>query len=1664
MLKTLAWIVGVVLLLLLLIVVAVQIPAVQNKLLAWAEPTIEEMLGGADVEIDHVDLDFFDAARVEGVLVRDLQGDTVLYARSLGLDIGAFSLFGGSIVIDEATLDGAVVNAYQYRADTAFNYQFLLDAFATTDTVTADTAAGAAFGFDVHVVDITNTRIRLLDEVAGSDFNLRVDRLFAEVADLNLDTLAVTLDEVLVDGLRGSFDLAQVDPVAGALAETVTDTLASGAVLVEFPTAGLPVVINRLSLKRVNFDYADANTERVAEGLDAGNVEIRDLDAAARDFVWTDERLALVWESLSLRERSGLQVDQLAFALDMTPSALALSDFAFRTDASQVLAQAALDYDSFAQFAALEPTTAVDLVLDDSYVAFSDLRLLAPTLADAGVNLDATAKLYADGQVTGTLSALRFAPLELRVGQGTALALSGTLTDALDPERLRYDLEVSRLTSSYNDLARLTRGLGLPPELAGFGRFRFSGSVSGTATAFAGRNLDLRTDGRTGFRGDLALRNLDDPDNLYVTADVRELHTRSSEIAAFVPDSLGVDVAALGDIDFAGTFEGTLTEFDVDATLDTDLGSATADLVADLNRDYTDGSYAGRVALDGFDVGALLRDTTLGELTLDVSVEGSGLTPEAIASNLSGTIGAFTYLGYTYRDITVDGNFDKQVFRGRLAIDDPNVAFAFDGYANLRDSIPDLVFDLRIDTIALEPLNLYPTPLGMRFAVDADIRGNNADNLDGALRIDSLYLNDSARYAYVDSLLLRAGDTAAGRFLALTSDVLNAGIVGDYSVNDLPILLTNYVNDFFPVDAYLSPVDVGGPEFAIEPESQPTRLLVDQAFDYYLELSDPVDLVRLFDPGLERLDTASFVGRFDSREKSLTGVLRVPDLEYAGTVADTIVVEIGGDATEMIVDLRSRGLQVAGQDLDLVASTVRLGDDRLRMSLEAFAERDSLFLGTGVTVGMNDAGRYLVTVDEEFEIAGQTWRVDPANRIEYWDNYLDVDALAFEKDGQRIAVQSDDESQDADIAPISLTIENYQLAEVARLVELEGFSLSGTVDGKAAMREPGGAVYYTADLDVRDIVLNEQPVGTLVVNATSEDLAGVVGIDVRLDGPVNDLAIAGEYGIADGALDLAARVRAFELRVVDPLAQGILSDSEGLLRADLDIGGTVDAPAIDGYVALDGAATTYDLLGARFAVADSRIELTERVIDFGTFVVADSLGRTATVSGAIEHDYFAEFDFDLRVQTDGFRVLNTAPTLEELYFGEAVVAADIAITGDLVTPVVRGNVATQPGTDVSIVPLLSVNGVSEESWIIYADPATIEQDTAQSLGDVYDANALGIDLALVIDVDDDAVLHVIVDPATGDALKARGTADLNVQMSPDGDITVTGLYEITEGAYEFTFKGAGLALKQYDFEIRPGSTMRFVGDPLDSRFDIAAIYAVETETQPLLEAYASSGVAGNAGNATRRQRVEVVMNLDGTLEEPSIVLDIEVPEAGGTVNTNEVQAILASLNTQQVYQEVFSLLVTGGFAAFGGAGGGGGFDAGSQAEVLAFNSLSKLVSNQLNSLADRVVPGFELSVGLEQYDSEYTGRQTTANVDLSRSLFDDRLTITFGTDINVGQETSAAVATNAGGLQTNFVLAYQLTESGRYQLRVFRRPDFDIVSTNTPYENGAGVSYRRRWD
>ena len=138
--KVLGWFLLALFLIFIIVAVALQSSGVQT----WAVGKVTKLLSEklkTDVRVGEVDIEFFKTAVLRNIFIADQQKDTLLLANEIKVNIGLLDLFGNEIYLNSAEINGARVKLYRNAADSVFNYQFVVDAFAP-DTLSVDTTAG----------------------------------------------------------------------------------------------------------------------------------------------------------------------------------------------------------------------------------------------------------------------------------------------------------------------------------------------------------------------------------------------------------------------------------------------------------------------------------------------------------------------------------------------------------------------------------------------------------------------------------------------------------------------------------------------------------------------------------------------------------------------------------------------------------------------------------------------------------------------------------------------------------------------------------------------------------------------------------------------------------------------------------------------------------------------------------------------------------------------------------------------------------------------------------------------------------------------------------------------------------------------------------------------------------------------------------------------------------------------------------------------------------------------------------------------------------------------------------------------------------------------------------------------------------------------------------
>jgi len=329
---------------------------------------------------------------------------------------------------------------------------------------------------------------------------------------------------------------------------------------------------------------------------------------------------------------------------------------------------------------------------------------------------------------------------------------------------------------------------------------------------------------------------------------------------------------------------------------------------------------------------------------------------------------------------------------------------------------------------------------------------------------------------------------------------------------------------------------------------------------------------------------------------------------------------------------------------------------------------------------------------------------------------------------------------------------------------------------------------------------------------------------------------------------------------------------------------------------------------------------------------------------------------------------------------------------------------------------------------------------------------IGMDVSVAISIEKEAALTLVIDEGNGDYLNLMGEAELTGGIDLSGKTTLTGKYEFTEGAYEMNFN-----MIRRKFEIQKGSNIVWNGEPTMANLNITAIYTAETAPINLLGN--QLGAVSPSVKNTYKQKIpfQTILKMNGELLKPEIKFDIILPDGNYGVSSDIVTASQAKLEQlrqepAELNKQVFALLLLNRFIGenpFASESGG------ISAESLARQSVSKILSQQLNDLAGDLISGIQLEFDLESTEDYTSGtmqNRTDLNVGISKKLFDDRIKITVGSSFGVeGQERTNEDVTNIAG---DVALDYQLTKDGRYMVRAYRKNEYQVAIAGQVVETG----------
>mgnify|MGYP000418659044 CR=1 FL=1 len=1593
------------LVLLLLLRFVVSFPVVQNKIVGWTTDYISNRVH-AEVNIDYVNFSLFDNLLIQNCLVKDLDGDTILFSKELKAELSLFSLWNKKITIDQLSLKHTQVNIISPKSGRHSNIQFILDEFFPASQP-GDPTPEKPIAWDLniksfHVEDLTyytnNAYSKLLT-------NYHIGSGTIDLEQVDLAKKEIKIDRAVFSNISADY---VIDSVRAAYIPNASDSIDYTAYNIKkdsinalFPPKPWLVQANQFKLINSSFHFIDRNVNYglKTEDFDYANMDYQNINIDIEGLKFYDNEFTSKL-NLSLTEAKGFILKELSGDLVINDTLAMLTQMRLITPLSELKDTLAFEYRRASDWSRFNDKIKMNAVFDESEIAVKDILMVAPVLKrNPFFKSNEEEIIKISGRIYDKVNRLKAQNLKILIGRSTRIEGDFKSREITNVNEATLNFNLSRLNTNMRNVQLLFKGVKIPAQMMRLGNLSFSGRMDGFL-------LDFVTKGK--LRTDLG-------------------RAESNMKFNFKP---GREYGS-----YSGSFG--LQTFQLGKWLDNkDFGAITFNTKI-IGQGYSVDEI--KAELNGQVKSISFRDYTYKDIQID-GISKPYVFDGELAIN--------------------DENIDLR-FTGEVDFNDTLPRFDLQtkiNYANLKPlNLLDLDYKLKGD-VQVNFTGLDPNKIdGYAALRDFTLSDDSTDYQLDSLRVTSGIDLNKARFYGVQS------DLVEGRLVSNFDFIKVQNILLNYVAVQFP----RFTKAFSLKEAITGDsLFVYRPEDPTKNEYYQFHFNIKETRNWLnLVSSDVKEVKNTFVKS--RFDSQHASNKEGVQVGRLKFDLDFPLLEFGAIKIGKTSISLRslGDSCTVTANVNDTYIN---DSLDIPAIYIdnHLYGDLFKFEVKG-NRIGNIFKGLNLK-GQIEALENLfeVRIDtSDITIYNRKWSIASGNKLSIYDNRLVPENVVLSNDIQNERISLDSYGRKG----LKLNLTNIALDWLEEFVDMSGYKVAGRLDALVKIEDLFNTTNFKAKTSIDSLKLNDIHLGNAEADINFDNLNAPINIDAVIKGENNSkVGFIGTYHAPnleqnnkeDHYFNFKVETRDYPLDVVEYFIGDFISQTEGTFDAGIFISGTPSDPKLTGNVHLNKVGIMVDYLQTFYRINKATIKITnEAFIIKGRTVrdifagvsegciVKDKDNNAAFLEGSVYHDKLKDFIFDITLNSDKFVLLNTEKNDNELLYGTAIAKTTLRVTGPLEKPDVNISARSLKGTNF-VLPISYSSSASEVKFIEF----TNNQADSTKKKPKYLAPQ-GLNLEMDLDITPSAKVRLVIDEQAGDEIQGQGNGNLQIAVTRTGDFKMSGTYTIEEGQYLFTYKN----ILNKPFEVRKGGTIVWTGDPLDATINLNAYYRnLKVAPYNLILEYLSTD--NEIVAAKKSTKVDLKMSLQGALFKPDISFDLEFPNVDNSVKSYvESKLKLIRDDENELNRQIFALIILREFLPSNATAGINVFDTG-------FNTLSEMLSNQLSLYVsdllseivgtDGVISSINVDVSYRRAEFEDISNirnsfSNEVNVGLTNGLYNDRVIISG----NVNYED------NYGQYTTDFEVEWMITKDGRWRVRAYNRGE--IVVEDYRNKTGIGVSYRQ---
>lgn len=1631
--KILSWTLGTLVALSILIILLVQIPIVQN----FAKDQTVSWLNGklkTKVSIDKLRINFPSQIVVEKIYFEDQHKDSLLWGNKITVNISLFKLLNNKVEVKSIELDNISVKIKRVKPDTVFNFNYILQAFSSDKNKVQDkTASSTALEFNFGKLDLKNISLQYEDDVTGINTKLFFSALKTSIKDFDLEKSIYGISDLNVDGLSAS--LHRYHPLIKLDTEkTVTPNSKESTALPE-------IRIGKIDFTNAQFSYQDAiegmNSVLKAKqlllqmgkmDLDKLIIPINQVSLIKTNVSFSIDKIKK--ESLAKVTVESKKPDSTSWHITAKKILVDSSNIKFDNN-NQAPTKKGMDYQHLLLSAFNMQMDSLNL----TPLVYQGVLNKLSVNEKSGLHLKefSTRFYYSDHQTR--LEQLNLKTDKTVLREKLILNYNTVGSMSAHPENIKIEANLNNCKLAISDVLMLAPMLG--KNLKGYERsiLNINSEINGYVKNLKIPKLELSGLGSTSIKANGMVQGLPKVDQLYADINIVQFQTVRKDIEQILPAKTIPNFLRIPDqVKMNGKFKGSLKDFNTKVFAQTTDGSAKVDAKMGVGE-----TFETTIQLDSVNIGRIIKqEQNIGKVTLLVGAKGAGFNYKTMLAEVNAEIIDANVKGYSYKNLLLALNLNKGNAAIVSSIKDPNINYQLVASAELENPFPSFKMDLKLDTLNLMDLNLVKEKMAFHGQINADFQHSNPDSLEGNLMARNVHFTYQKNTFSTDSIILTAKNETDRHLLELNSRPVKMLLKGKYKLTELGTALEHTINQYYEIPGFK--------DTAFFPQEWEANFKFKTS-----------PLVLRFMPELEGTDSVTAVVNYNSAKNDLRINATAPLVQFDNYHVKSLKFSANTLQNQLEYHLR---LRQAGSQNFIINETSLDGHVKANTVFGNLIFRDKkLQKNYQIAGSFNQSAKGIqIHFDPDSLLLNkQQWLIKKDNYIRYDSTGVYAKDFQIQYKDQSIALNSIGN----DIgAPIKLDFIHFDINTITDIAKKDSLFADGIINGSVIINNATSHPTFTSDVKITNLAYQRNVIGDLLMKVDNIG-ENRFNANVELKGDKNRVSLNGTYQTKEGLMDLHFLVDSLNLAILKPFSADQLKEASGNLKAKVDIDGSFEKPSVKGVMNFEHVYLTSKMLGQKFKIDQDEVKVDENGIHFKDFSLEDSLGNKAILDGDLLTKNFREYDFNLKLNADDFNLVNSTQADNQLFFGKLNMDADIKITGNLEAPIVNAKFLANKNTNLTFVmPGSNPEIQSREGVVNFIDTKKINDTLTKIIINdslVSHSAFSGLILNTNIETDTAAVFTMVIDSQSGDAITVQGKTTLAASLDESKRISLTGLYELERGSYQFS-----LNMLKKKFEIVKGSTITWTGDPLSAIVNIKALYKLKSSPIDLVEQQLVGQTPTEINKYKQRVPVEVYLKMAGDLMKPEIKFDVVIPEpdiSKWPLVDEKLQKIRT--DESEMNKQVFALLILGRFVGEDITQNNTGS---TTTGTMVRQSVSGVLSSQLNRVAGGLVKGVDLNFDFESQDDYSTGTaqtRTDLKVGMSRTLKNDRIKVNVGANVPIE---GAPTAQNASFITSDVQVDYMLSKDGKYMLRTYSKNNYEGVIEGQIIETGITFIFTVEYD